>query len=234
MTNIIYIKFTNTYISFCLSPYMYTHTHTHTYIDRFRQTRRVGLELMQVPEYAHPRQPPYLHPFSQPLLIRLPLKKKQYVRLNLLIQDALLTRFGFVIESDVVTRRGNTNIGFLVDAPVGVINNVSTLQLQVHRLHQLGNSAALPFLGGRTLTSRDQKRGWGGRQFLHSSGDVFVRVVEDGLLWIPNRLVERRDRWEKGENQFLEFKRFCLTLYNCYNLVEKMIINSVHKSLYRI
>ena len=55
---------------------------------------------MQVPEYAHPRQPPYLHPFSQPLLIRLPLKKKQYVRLNLLIQDALLTRFGFVIESD--------------------------------------------------------------------------------------------------------------------------------------
>ena len=108
------------------------------------------------------------------------------------------------------------------------------MQLQVHRLHQLGNSAALPFLGGRTLTSRDQKRGWGGRQFLHSSGDVFVRIVEDGLLWIPNRLVERRDRWEKGENQFLEFKRFCLTLYNCYNLVEKMIINSVHKSLYRI
>ena len=37
-----------------------------------------------------------------------------------------------------------------------------------------------------------------------------------------------------SSNQFLEFKRFCLTLYNCYNLVEKMIINSVHKSLYRI
>ena len=92
---------------------------------------------MQVPEYAHPRQPPYLHPFSQPLLIRLPLKKKQYMRLNLLIQDALLTRFDFVIESDVVTRRGNTNIGFLVDAPVGIVNNASTLQLEVHRLHQL-------------------------------------------------------------------------------------------------
>ena len=164
-----------------------------TPFTRFRHTRRIGLELMQVPEYAHPRQPPYLHPFSQPLLIHLPLKKKQYVRMNLLIQDALLTRFNFIIESDVVNPRARTHVDLVVDAPIGVVGEISTLQLELHRSHQLGNSAALPVLGGRTITSQDKKRGWGGRQFLHSSGDVFVRIVEDGVLWIPNRLVERRE-----------------------------------------
>ena len=88
-------------------------------------------------------------------------------------------------------------MGLVVNAPIGVVGKISTLQLELHRPHQLGNSAALPVLGGRTITSQDKKRGWGGRQFLHSSGDVFVRIVEDGVLWIPNRLVERRERWGK-------------------------------------
>ena len=60
----------------------------------------------------------------------------------------------------------------VVDAPIGVVGELDT-PLELHRPHQLGNSAVLPVLGGRTITSQD-KKGWGGRQFLHSSGDVFA------------------------------------------------------------
>ena len=188
----------------------------------YRQMRRLSLEMFQVPEYTHPRQPPYLHPFSQPLLIPLPLRKQ--MRLNLLIQDALLTRFEFLIESDVVTRRGPSSQSYVVDEPMGFILGCSTLQLDVFRIHHLGNRAALPNVQN---AQSGHRRGWGGRQYLHKSGDVFLRIVEDGILWIPNRLVERRESWVRADSQFMEFKQFCEATRFAYSEV-RSIISTAH------
>ena len=182
----------------------------------YRQMRRLSLEMFQVPEYAHPRQPPYLHPFSQPLLIPLPLRKQK--RLNLLIQDALLTRFGFLIESDVVTRRGPSSQSYVVDELMGIIQGCSTLQLDVFRIHHLGNRAALPNVQNAQSSHR---RGLGGRH-IAQTGDVFLRIVEDGILWIRIDW-SSEESWVRADSQFLEFKQFCEATRFAYSEVRSII-----------
>jgi hypothetical protein len=182
----------------------------------FRHTRRFGLEIFQVPEYAHPRQPPYLHPFSQPYHIPLPFDK--YPRLNLLIQDALLTRFGFILESDVRIEGSQRNR--VVNEPIGFVNGISALHIDVFRTHEFGESASLPHVQTPKVSPL---RGAGGRQYFHKTGDSFVRVVEDGFIWIPNRMVELRDAWEQASTKYKEFHIFCETCSICFSELMSLV-----------
>ena len=125
---------------------------------------------------------PYLHPL--PTITNPLAKKKQYVRLNLLIQDALLTRFNFII-SDIVNPRAHTHVGLV---------SMRRLVLSVKSRHSSWSYIShtsweivllcLFWAVGRSLA--DKKRGWGGRRFFTACGDVFVRIVEDGVLWIES------------------------------------------------
>lgn len=178
--------------------------------------KRGNTVMMQVPEYTHPHRSPYIHAFFVPLHLPLPLAKD--ATLAALVQDAIIFRYGFVLEADV---EGSLNA-----------RSTSLSQPIDPSLAQgLKGRRVVPHFGGhhQSASSIDvdlalaESQRWAGRQYLHRSGTVFVRILRDGLLWIPNRMTETREKWGDAEGLFIEFREFCKCLQACYDIVREVI-----------
>ena len=178
--------------------------------------------MMQVPEYTHPHRNPYIHAFYVPLHLPLPMAEDPI--LAIIVQDAIIFRYGFVLEADVE--------GSHIASPP-----LSSLPVDPNLARGLkgeSNSLAPRFgTSGRNSgsmefhTSLSESQRWAGRQYLHRSGVAFVRILRDGLLWIPNRLTETRDKWEDAQDLFIEFREFCICVEVCYNLVCDIVATAI-------
>ena len=173
--------------------------------------------MMQVPEYTHPYRNPYIHAFFVPLHLPLPLAKD--ATLAIIVQDAMIFRYGFVLEADV---EGSLDARSPPLPPPVDPNVVRGLK---------GRGDTPPHFGGHKHsrssmemnTSLAESQRWAGRQYLHRTGIAFVRILRDGLLWIPNRMTETRERWGEAQDLFIEFREFCTCVQVCYGLVGEVV-----------
>ena len=80
--------------------------------------------------------------------------------------------------------------------------------------------------GGSTTTGGKESDLWAGKQYLHRTGGAFVRVLKDGLLWIPNRMTNTtntRAVWKNIQQLFVVFRSFTQTINECYSILLQLI-----------
>ena len=180
--------------------------------------KRGNTVMMQVPEYTHPYRNPYLHAFFVPLHLPLPLAKDS--TLATIVQDAMIFRYGFVLEADV-----EGSLDARVPPLPPPVDPVLVRGLK-------GRGGMAPHFGGRSNhnrssmemdTSLAESQRWAGRQYLHRTGIAFVRILRDGLLWIPNRMAETREKWGEAQDLFIEFREFCTCVQVCYGMVGEAV-----------
>ena len=178
--------------------------------------KRGNTVMMQVPEYTHPHRSPYIHAFFVPLHLPLPLAKD--AALTALVQDAIIFRYGFVLEADVEgsLNARSTSLSQPIDPALAQGLKGKNVVPHFRGHHQSASSLDVD------LALAETQR-WAGRQYLHRSGTVFVRILRDGLLWIPNRMTETREKWGDAEGLFIEFREFCKCLQTCYGVVREVI-----------
>ena len=169
--------------------------------------KKGNISMMQVPEYTHPWQNPYIHAFLVPL--HLPMKLAEHRGLTQIVEDAMVKRYGFVLEADMEW------------SPDTVMMTAAALS----------TAASLEGSINSTTTGGKESDLWAGKQYLHRTGGAFVRVLKDGLLWIPNRMTNTRSVWKDLQKLFVVFRSFTQTINNCYfilmELVEHLPVESV-------
>ena len=155
-----------------------------------RTCKKGNILMMQVPEYTHPWQNPYIHSFLVPLHLPMPLAR--HLDLVKIVEDSMIHRYGFVLEADVE---------WSVDAA----------------------TATEPSRSSSTVLEGEESDRWAGKQYLHRTGGAFVRILCDGLLWIPNRMTATRNKWKDVQELFVVFRTFTGTLLECYEIVSSLV-----------
>ena len=156
--------------------------------------KKGNILMMQVPEYTHPWQNPYIHAFLVPLHLPMPLSKK--LGLVKIVEDAMVSRYGFVLEADVEWSLNDT---------------------------QESASSSILQEGSGTTTGGLESDRWAGKQYLHRTGGAFIRILKDGLLWIPNRMLYTRKKWNDILKLFIVFRTFTLNIMECFDVLMNII-----------
>uniref|UniRef100_M4BYI6 DEP domain-containing protein n=1 Tax=Hyaloperonospora arabidopsidis (strain Emoy2) TaxID=559515 RepID=M4BYI6_HYAAE len=138
-----------------------------------RRAKQVGLDLRRVPEYSSVSRV-QIHPLIASVFLPLPV--------NILETFAVvLTRtLGFVLDDERIA--DGTGIGYglsIRNDPTAAKPRVST------RRHRRSASTT-----ARLLLESWRQRGY--KQLMHRSVPVFVRIIHDGLIWIPGYDYDRK------------------------------------------
>ena len=165
--------------------------------------KKGNILMMQVPEYTHPWQNPYIHAFLVPLHLPMPLAEQHC--LTRIVEDAMVKRYGFVLEADNEW------------SPATLMTTAAALSATATNSTSTTTTT--------TTTGEKESDLWAGKQYLHRTGGAFVRVLKDGLLWIPNRMTNTRAVWKDIQQLFVVFRSFTQTMNRCYSILMDLVEN---------
>ena len=166
-----------------------------------RVCKKGNILMMQVPEYTHPWQNPYIHAFLVPLHLPMPLSQES--GLARIVEDAMVKRYGFVLEADFEWSLESTT------------TNASS------------PSSSSTLLTGNATTGGQESDRWAGKQYLHRTGGAFVRILKDGLLWIPNRMTSTRGKWKDIQQLFVVFRTFTQSVMKVRSLIKDIVMVAI-------
>ncbi|KAJ8566172.1 hypothetical protein ON010_g6953 [Phytophthora cinnamomi] len=137
-----------------------------------RRAKQAGLDLRRVPEYSSVSRV-QIHPLIASVFLPLP------VQISTCFVAALTETLDFVLDDERIADGSGIGYG------LGIDQEASTTKTRTIRGHRRSPSA-----NARMLLERWQQRGY--KQFIHRRVPVFVRVIHDGLIWIPGYDYDRK------------------------------------------
>ncbi|KAJ0397596.1 hypothetical protein P43SY_001666 [Pythium insidiosum] len=147
-----------------------------------RKAKQAGLELRRVPEYARISFL-QIHPLVAPIYFPMPLTLTQKLETEKTLMDALVNRLGFVLDDERVADSVGIGYGLGLGQDERPMT-ASGYRCWASRLRMKGS----PPLRSSTSDSRAAesvcKRGY--VQVMHRQAPVFLRLIHNGLVWIPS------------------------------------------------
>ncbi|KAJ0401535.1 hypothetical protein ATCC90586_003554 [Pythium insidiosum] len=147
-----------------------------------RKAKQAGLELRRVPEYARISFL-QIHPLVAPIYFPMPLTLTQKLETEKTLMDALVNRLGFVLDDERVADSVGIGYGLGLGQDERPMT-ASGYRCWASRLRTKGS----PPLRSSTSDSRAAesvcKRGY--VQLMHRQAPVFLRLIHNGLVWIPS------------------------------------------------
>ncbi|KAK1929943.1 DEP domain-containing protein [Phytophthora citrophthora] len=136
-----------------------------------RRAKQAGLDLRRVPEYSSVSRV-QIHPLIASVFLP--------VRISESFVTTLTKTLDFVLDDERIADGSGIGYG------LGIDQEASTTKTRVSmRGHRRSPSA-----NARLLLERWQQRGY--KQFIHRRVPVFVRIIQDGLIWIPGYDYDRK------------------------------------------
>ncbi|KAH7479887.1 DEP domain-containing protein [Phytophthora ramorum] len=138
-----------------------------------RRAKQSGLDLRRVPEYSSVSRV-QLHPLIASVFLPLP------AQISESFVAALTQTLHFVLDDERIADGSGIGYGLGIDQETSATKPRANM-----RGHRRSPSAT-----ARMLLERWQQRGY--KQFIHRRAPVFVRVIHDGLIWIPGYDYDRK------------------------------------------
>jgi len=138
-----------------------------------RRAKQAGLDLRRVPEYSSVSRV-QLHPLIASVFLPLPVQAAES------FVAALTQTLDFVLDDERIADGSGIGYGLGIDQETSAKKPRANL-----RGHRRSPSAT-----ARMLLERWQQRGY--KQFIHRRLPAFVRVIHDGLIWIPGYDYDRK------------------------------------------
>ncbi|KUF77780.1 DEP domain-containing protein [Phytophthora nicotianae] len=138
-----------------------------------RRAKQAGLDLRRVPEYSSVSRV-QIHPLIASVFLPLP------VRISESFVAALTQTLDFVLDDERIADGSGIGYGLGIDQETSA--NKPRTNIRGHRRS--------PSATARLLLERWQQRGY--KQFIHRRVPVFVRIIHDGLIWIPGYDYDRK------------------------------------------
>ncbi|KAF4130534.1 Vacuolar membrane-associated protein Iml1 [Phytophthora infestans] len=159
-----------------------------------RRAKQAGLDLRRVPEYSRVSRV-QIHPLIASLFLPLPL------RVSHSFVTALTHTLDFVLDDERIADGSGIGYGLGIDQETST--NKPRANVRGHRRS--------PSATARLLLERWQQRGY--KQFIHRRVPVFVRIIHDGLIWIPGYDYDRKGDGSAGmESSKTLFQQVCNTI----------------------
>ncbi|CEG38029.1 uncharacterized protein PHALS_06070 [Plasmopara halstedii] len=131
-----------------------------------RRAKQAGLDLRRVPEYSSVSRV-QIHPLIASVFLPLP------VQISESFANVMTESLEFVLDDERIADR--SGIGYGLGIEQESTSSKTKTQVRGHRRSPSANA--------RMLLERWQQRGY--KQFIHRHVHVFVRLIHDGLIWIP-------------------------------------------------
>ncbi|KAE9308466.1 hypothetical protein PF008_g20961 [Phytophthora fragariae] len=158
-----------------------------------RRAKQSGLDLRRVPEYSSVSRV-QIHPLIASVFLPLPLQVSES------FVAALTLTLDFVLDDERIADGSGIGYG------LGIDQETSATKTRAMRGHRRSPSA-----NARMLLERWQQRGY--KQFIHRRVPVFVRVIHDGLIWIPGYDYDRKGDGAAGvASTEALFREVCATI----------------------
>ncbi|KAG2763975.1 hypothetical protein PC129_g8064 [Phytophthora cactorum] len=138
-----------------------------------RRAKQAGLDLRRVPEYSSVSRV-QIHPLLASVFLPLP------VRISESFVTVLTQTLDFVLDDERIADGSGIGYGLGIDQET--LANKPRARMRGHRRS--------PSATARMLLERWQQRGY--KQFIHRRVPVFVRIIHDGLIWIPGYDYDRK------------------------------------------
>eukprot|EP00644_Phytophthora_capsici_P003591 jgi/Phyca11/510609/fgenesh2_kg.PHYCAscaffold_64_\ len=136
-----------------------------------RRAKQAGLDLRRVPEYSSVSRV-QIHPLIASVFLP--------VRISESFITALTQTLDFVLDDERIADGSGIGYGLGIDQETSATK--TRVNMRGHRRSPSANA--------RLLLERWQQRGY--KQFIHRWVPVFVRIIQDGLIWIPSYDYDRK------------------------------------------
>ncbi|KAL3656528.1 hypothetical protein V7S43_018608 [Phytophthora oleae] len=136
-----------------------------------RRAKQSGLDLRRVPEYSSVSRV-QIHPLIASVFLP--------VQISESFVAALTQTLDFVLDDERIADGSGIGYGLGIDQETSTTK--SRVSMRGHRRSPSANA--------RLLLERWQQRGY--KQFIHRRVPVFVRIIQDGLIWIPGYDYDRK------------------------------------------
>ncbi|GMF29501.1 unnamed protein product [Phytophthora lilii] len=159
-----------------------------------RRAKQAGLDLRRVPEYSSVSRV-QIHPLIASVFLPLPLHiSESFVA-------ALTQTLDFVLDDERIADGSGIGYGLGIDQETSATKPRANM-----RGHRRSPSA-----NARMLLERWQQRGY--KQLIHRRVPVFVRIIHDGLIWIPGYDYDRKGDGAAGVAAYESlFHEVCATI----------------------
>jgi hypothetical protein len=175
-----------------------------------RKAKQAGLELRRIPEYSCVSFL-QIHPLIAPIFLPMPhIGGESSNEHDSILESLLVERLGFVLDDERVADSNGIGYG------LGIPREQKSWTKNLSRFQPRSSVA-----NEKRFAELWKKRGY--RQYMHRHTPFFLRLIHDGIIWIPGYQYDMETDTKKVEELFIEITNLIQTITTLHDLTQQVV-----------